>query len=672
MRLFYEVYDGAAIPNLSYSDMTRKSEIPNPKSQIDPRRQYVIGTAGHIDHGKTALVKALTGIDTDRLPEEKARGITIDLGFAHLSENVTIIDVPGHERLIKNMVAGVSTIDLVLFVIAADDGVMPQSREHLDIIKLLQIQHGIFVITKTDLANEEWLMLVEDDIRRLLSATPFQNAPILRTSAATGEGVAELRQALVKMLSTIPARQDFEVYRQPVDRVFLAKGFGTVITGTVLSGALKAGDEVEIQPSGLKARARGLQTHDEDVNEVRVGFRAAVNLAGVEAGLVERGMVLVQPDLFQPVEIANARMSVLGSSPVPIKNNQRIRLHIHTMEAFARVIIPGAPELKPGESGYVQLRLEQAVHAAYQDRFIVRQYSPQRTIGGGVVLQTDPFRFRKKYLNLFKETLQRLESEDARQRILGTMDRLQARPRKLWELKISTNLPLKELQQIIKDLLAQEILFIENISGKTYYFSREQLEEVLRRIGEALGRYHNTFPGRAGMSEAEIVSQLEKLFMPEAVRRALNLGTKIKKITKENQYYRRASFTPQLSAKDSEKYRELEARYREARFNPPTVKEIMTQLNLTRKDFKEHVRLLRDEGKLVYVDETLLFHSSVLPLIEELLRKYFQKKPEISVPEFKELTGTTRKHSIPLLEYLDTNGFTEREGDVRKPGDKLK
>lgn len=652
--------------------MKQESETRSIESAIDPRRQYVIGTAGHIDHGKTALVKALTGIDTDRLPEEKARGITIDIGFAHLSENITIIDVPGHERLIKNMVAGVSTIDLVLFVIAADDGVMPQTREHLDIINLLQIRRGIFVINKIDLANPEWLLLVEEDIRALLRDGPFGDAPILKVSALTGAGIEELRRLILQTITAVPPRRDFEIYRQPVDRVFSAKGFGTVVTGTVLSGKLKAGEEVEVQPAGLKARVRGLQSHDREVEEVRAGFRAAVNLAGVELDQVQRGMVLVQPDLYQPMETLNARLSVLKSSPIPLKNNQRIRLHLHTAETFARLIIPRAPELKPGESGFVQIRLEQPIHAAYQDRFIVRQFSPQRTIGGGVVLQAAPFRFRKKYSELFQQTLQRLESEEAQPRVLAAFDRLTAAPLRLWQIKTAANLPLEELQRVLKELLSREILFSENIGGKTGYFSREQLEEVLSRIEETLARFHRAYPGRPGMGEIEIVSQLEKIFLAEAIRRALSLGMKSKQLAKEGQQVRLASFTPQLSAKDSEKYRALETGYREARFNPPTVKEVMDRFTLSQKDFKELSKLMCDEGKLVYVDETLFFHGSVFPQIEALLREFFSRKPEISVPEFKELTGTTRKHSIPLLEYLDNNGFTEREGDVRKPGPRLR
>ncbi len=653
--------------------MPRSESFPTDKlPRLDPQRQYVIGTAGHIDHGKTALVKALTGVDTDRLPEEKERGITIDIGFAHLSKNVTIIDVPGHERLIKNMVAGVSTIDMVLFVVAADDGVMPQSREHLDIINLLRIRHGLFVITKTDLADEDWLALVEEDIRSLLQGTPFESAPVLKTSTAAGQGIDELHQEIFALLSRIPPRQDQEIYRQPIDRVFSAKGFGTVITGTVLGGRLKTGDAVEIQPAGLAARVRGLQSHDSEVPEVQIGYRAAVNLAGVEMEQVHRGMALTQPDLFRPVHILNARVNVLAGAAAPLKNNQRIRLHLHTAEVFARVVLMENKQIAPGQSGYVQLRLEEAVHAAYQDRFIIRQYSPQRTLGGGEVLQANPARFRAKFREIFLTQLNRLASDDPPARLPGAFDLLKATPLKLWEIKIATGLPLSDLQRLLKEQISAGQVFTENIGGKTYYFSREQLEMILRQVEPLLSAYHSQFPGRGGMPEAELISKFERRFPAEAIRRAVRFGEQVKRLKREEQLWRMSDFTPQLSARDSLAYADLEKEYREAGFSPPTVKEVMAKYNLSPADFKELIKLLRDEGKLVYVDPTLLFHSSVFPQLERLLQEYFKTHDHITVAEFKELTGTTRKHSIPLLTYLDTRGVTERDGDVRRPGYKLR
>lgn len=638
---------------------------------LNPNRQYVIGTAGHIDHGKTALVKALTGVDTDTLPEEKERGITVNIGFAHLADNVTIIDVPGHERLIKNMVAGVSTIDLVLFVIAADDGVMPQTREHLDIVKLLGIRQGIFVITKVDLVDGEWIELVKEEIRNLLRYTAFNAAPILTTSVATGEGVEELRKLLLETLVAIPPKQDFEIFREPIDRVFNVKGFGTVITGTVLGGGVRTGDAIEIQPSGIRTRIRTLQSHDKEVNEVRVGYRAAVNLAGVEVSQVERGDVLVQPDLYQPVEIINGKLTILQSASKALKTNQRVRLHVHTAETFARVIIPDGSELKPGESGYVQLRLEQPVHAAYQDRFIIRQYSPQITIGGGIILQTNPSRFRKKHLPNFQKTMRDLESSNLKERILASFDMHSIQPLSSMQIKLAANIPFAELEKIVRELTVKKELIAQNTGKETLYFSVDQMDLILDRIVFELKKYHKSFPNRAGMNERELSSKLERLFPVQSIQAAIRFGLDQKRITTEKQALRLADFTPQFSPKESKLLEEIKQRYLKAKFAPPTWKEALEIFGVSEKELKELMALLRSEGELVFVDETLAFHRSALEEIQRMIKTFFQKKAEMSVTEFKEITGTTRKHAIPLLAYFDSLGITERAGDVRRAGHKL-
>ncbi len=644
------------------------SEKPN----VDSTRQFVIGTAGHIDHGKTALVKALSGVDTDRLPEEKKRGITIDLGFAHLTENITFIDVPGHERFIKNMVAGVSSIDLVLFVIAADDGVMPQTREHFDIINLLHIRHGIFVITKTDLADDDWLMLVEDDIRQLLSGTAFADSLILQTSVAKSSGIDELRTQILETLANIPARADSEIFRQPVDRVFSVKGFGSVITGTVIGGQLKPGDELEIQPTGQKTRVRGMQSHDADVPEVRTGDRAAVNLANVEPHEIERGMVITQVDVFQPVTLMNVSLKMLADAPAPLKNNQRIRLHIHTAEVMARVLLPDAPKLNPGAQTFAQLRLESPLHAMAQDRFIIRQYSPQRTIGGGEVLQINPFRYRKKFAELFRETMIRLTGDDDKLRVLATFDRISAKPQSLWNIKISVNLPLADLQSHLKTLQKNQQIFAESIAGKPAYFSAEQIVAVTERVTALLAKYHQKHPGRTGMKDAEIISALSRYFPAEAIRKTLQIGVNQKTLANDSGSYRLFDFAPQLSSKDSAVYQSLERRYRDAGFAPPTVKDAIVEFGVSAKDFKEITRMLREEGKLVQVDATLLFHNNAFVKLLELLRDFFQSNNQISVTEFKDLIGSTRKHAIPLLEYLDNREITQRDGDARKAGPNLR
>lgn len=639
---------------------------------INPNRQYIIGTAGHIDHGKTSLVKAITGVDTDHLPEEKSRGITIDIGFAHLGDNITFIDVPGHERLIKNMVAGVSTIDMVLFVIAADDGVMPQSREHLDIIKLLQIRHGIFAITKCDLAEPDWLKLVEEDIRLLTAGSAFATSPIYRVSSTTGDGIEALNTALMKELEKIQPRGDNEIYRQPIDRVFSLHGFGTVGTGTVLSGEVASGDEVEIQPSGRRVRVRGLQSHDQNIKRAKSGYRAAVNLAGVEIDGLQRGMVLCRPETYQAARIVNVRLSVLKNSPAAIKNNQRVRLHLHTIEAFGRVILPHRPQLVAGEDDLAQLRLEQPIHAAVDDRFIIRQYSPQRTIGGGVILQVNPEKFRRRIVTVFDETLALLESDRPLERLLGAFDPLTCRPMKLWDLKASTNLPIDQLQKLLRAAGQEQKIFSESISGKAHYFSDRQLSMILEHITPFLQDYHDKYPGRPGLQDVELISQFEKRFPVEAIRKAIGFGEKTGRLVCEHLAYRLAEFTPQLAAADSISYQQLITIYREARYCPPTLKDAQAMIAAGPKEFKEMIKLMRQSGELLSVDEGLLFFTTTIEELKDILRNFFTNNDELSVAAFKELTSTTRKHAIPLLTYLDRHEFTSRENDIRRIGPRLR
>ncbi|MFQ5583056.1 MAG: SelB C-terminal domain-containing protein [Calditrichia bacterium] len=484
----------------------------------------------------------------------------------------------------------------------------------------------------------------------------------------SGQGIEELHQAILRTLSEIPPKKDFEIFREPVDRVFSMKGFGTVITGTVLSGALKTGEQVEIQPGGLTARVRTLQSHDREVQQVNIGYRAAVNLAGIELNQIRRGDVLVQQNIFKPVQILNARLALLKSSPKPLKNNQRIRLHIHTAEVLARVIVIEAGEIKPGTDGYIQFRLEQPIHAAYQDRFIIRQYSPQLTIGGGIILQTNPPRIRKKYREKIVQNLKMLEGDDYRSKILAGFDDVSNQPHTRMEIKISTNIPMKELKSLLDMLISQKEIFTHRMGNDVLYFSIDQVNAVLRRIEKELTTYHETYPNRPGPAEAELSGKLENVFPAGLLQIAVEQGIHRKKLTRDNQSIRLTEFQPEFSAKESKLYQEIAEHYRKAKFTPPTIKEALKLFDISPKEFKEITSLLRTEGELVYLDETLFIHRDTLVEIEDKVKTFFQKKNAITVPEFKELTGTTRKHAIPLLIYLDNKGITERDGDVRRRG----
>ncbi len=635
------------------------------------QRHFVIGMAGHIDHGKTALVKALTGVDTDRLKEEKARGITIDLGFAHLSQNVTLIDVPGHERLIKNMVAGVSTIDLVLFVIAADDGVMPQTREHLDIVQLLGIRHGVFVITKSDLADAEWMTLIEQDIRILLQPTPFCNAPIISTSIRNGAGIEHLKQAIQKALSEIRERRDDGIFRLPVDRVFSKTGFGSIITGSVISGRMRVGETLEILPEKFTARIRGLHSHNHSVDQVAPGFRAAVNLAGVEMEQLYRGQVLVSPGYYQPVERLNCRLFILPNSPTILKNSRRIRIHLHTTEVMGRVILLKSKEITAGEQGYAQIVLERKIYASHNDRFIIRQYSPQITIGGGVILETNPVHHRNRHLAVISKRLADLEGEQEENKILACFSTIRLMPQTVTNLQVYTGFSAEVLSSRLSELESGGQLFRNRISKVDYYLSREQVDQVMDDIGKVLEKFHQKFPGRAGMSLPELSSRLKKSYPEEFIKMVLTIGQAQKILRIDGELVAQERFQSQLSDPEQEQLQKIEEIIRSGGFSPPAPAEIMADLRVKEKNFREYLNILRQKERLILVEDKLWLHVDTFNHLIQQLAVFFRDNRELKVTDFKALTGTTRKNAIPLLTYLDDAGITVRDGDVRIPGPRL-
>ena len=638
----------------------------------DLERQYVVGLAGHIDHGKTALVKALTGIDTDRLKEEQARGITIDLGFAHLTQNITLIDVPGHERLIKNMVAGVSTIDIVLFVIAADDGIMPQTREHLDIVRLLGISKGIFVLTKIDLVESDWIELVEEELRSLLLGSVFENAAILKTSTETGKGISEVKRTLLELVKELQSRRHDGIFRLPIDRSFSKAGFGSIVTGSVISGKIKVGDNVEILPDKISARIRGLQSHDSKVTEVLAGYRAAVNLAGTDRINLYRGQVLTEPNYYEPVTSLNAYVQILSGAAQRLKSQMRIRIHIHTGEVLGRLILMEKKEIKPGEQGLVQIRLENPVYTSYRDRFIIRQFSPQITIGGGFVLETNPAKFRKRYKKNIVRNLLTLKDGTPPQVLLACFSTLEIHPLSPKQLHIKSGLSRNQLEGELKALMEKKkILQIEHGKEK-YYCSEAQLQLVHKKICREIEQYHKRFPGRAGITMAELISHLIKTYPEYIIKISITHGLDEKLIKQTDDYLYLSTFQSKLSGEDKVFLKEIEDRYRSAEFNPPTTVEIMDSLKIKESVFREMINILREQQRLVIIDEKLFYHIESFEKILSLSRKFFAENSEMRVADLKELTGTSRKHAIPLLTYLDSQGYTHREGDIRLAGPKLK
>ena len=632
-------------------------------AEID-KRHFILGTAGHIDHGKTALVRALTGVDTDRLKEEKARGLTIDLGFAHMGDDATIIDVPGHEKFIKNMVAGVSTIDLVLFVVAADDGVMPQTREHLDILNLLQVKSGIIVITKKDLVDEEWLELVQDDIRRLVRGTFLEQAPVVCVSSQTGENIDRLKSLIQQHLAQLPPRHDRGIFWMPVDRSFVMKGFGTVVTGSVLSGRLAVGDPVEQLPAGRVIRVRGLQKHGKPVQEVKIGDRAAINLQGVAKSEIERGHILSSPGYFHATQRIQGKLRLLAGAK-PLRTNTRIRLHLGTAEIIARVRSLQGGEIEPGTEAYVQFNLEKPTAARRLDPFVVRQYSPPHTIGGGMVLDTHPPPFRKKDPAVIQR-LQSLEHEDPeeliREQLLSTSTGMMT----VDELAGRTGMAKDSLNTVLHAMSQRgDIVYL----SKKTLMERRRLDHFVARLEQRLTEFHRQYPTKVGLRKAELGHQfgerLPALLVDAVIARAKEKGL----IRESGGMVALAHHEIQLTPEQQElKQRLLQVLYDQG-FAPDAPAELAERLQYPQEAVHAMLEVLMSEKRVVRLDEDIYLHAVRVEEAKQTLTDFLRQHGQITVPEFKSLIGgASRKYAIPLLNYFDALEITLREGDIRRPG----
>ncbi|MCL5021793.1 MAG: selenocysteine-specific translation elongation factor [Nitrospirae bacterium] len=619
-------------------------------------RYVILGTAGHIDHGKSSLVKALTGIDPDRLKEEKERGITIDLGFADLTYpdglTVGIVDVPGHERLVRNMLAGAGGIDLVLLVIAADEGIMPQSREHLAICNLLKIKSGLIAVTKADLAEKEWLDLVTDEVKGFVKGTFLEGAEVIPVSAKTGFNLDLLKETIREIALKVEPKPVREIFRLPIDRVFTMKGFGTVITGTVVSGTLSVDEAVEIQPSGLSTKVRGLHSHGKPIRTAYAGQRVAINLQGVNKEELSRGDVAVTPEAVVPSKIMDARLELLADAPA-VKSKSLVHLHITTSETIARVVLYDREELKPGESCYCQLRLEGPVVALSGDRFIVRRFSPVITIGGGTILDPSPERRRRKDSTADLEVLERegLPEKIAIKAKKAGMRGLNAHSLTGW---IKAEIPATE--ESLAMLESRRVVVRLNDT----LFHREVYEGLSRSITETLAAFHKKNPLTPGMPKEELRAQMR-------IRQeiwASWLGS-METVAVDRDVVRLKSFKA-ASAGSSEASSKILSGLEKARFQPPAKEEISETLAMPQKTMTDMLRLMSAEGSLVRINDSLYIASSVYGEMISLLRAFFSKKQEMTVAEFRDLLGTTRKYALPFLEYLDSHGVTLRVGDVRK------
>lgn len=631
----------------------------------------IVGTAGHIDHGKSALVRALTGIDPDRLPEEKRRGITIDLGFADLALDdlrIGFVDVPGHERFIKNMLAGAHGIDLLALVIAADEGVKPQTREHFDICRLLGVCNGLVVITKRDLVDDEMLALVEDEARQLIAGSFLETAPILAVSSRTGAGLDELKARLTELGKRVPPRSKDYVVRLPIDRAFSMKGFGAVVTGTLISGKITEGDELELLPVNLNVRVRGLQVHNQSVREAHAGQRTAVNLAGVDISQIERGMLLAPVGRLRPTQVVDAWIDVLPNASRAVRSRARVRFHIGAAEVLGRVrVLEGPSQIVAGDGGLVQLRLEAPMVAVHGDRFILRSYSPAETIAGGVILDPFAIKHRARDLASARELLRLLRSDERAVKFAAFVRAVGDRGLRLSDLAASTGWTDEVLARVASEVQKQGAV----VETGGVYLSRESLDRLSGAVLSELERHHKREPLARGMLRETL---REKVFARSFAEVFAGVIAKLEAdggVVSEKDIVRLSEHSVGLSAQDAELSKGIEEIYLKAGVEAPSLDEAMTKANVPaaqRAQARKILQLLLDGGKLIRIQGEMFMHPQVVQDLKGRLQAYAsQHEPDrlIDVPAFKDLAGVSRKYAIPLLEYFDREHVTRRAGDKR-------
>jgi selenocysteine-specific elongation factor len=631
----------------------------------------IVGTAGHIDHGKSALVRALTGTDPDRLPEEKRRGITIDLGFADLELDdlrIGFVDVPGHERFIKNMLAGAHGIDLLALVIAADEGVMPQTREHFDICRLLGVSNGLVVITKTDLVDEEMLALVEDDARELIAGSFLEDAPVVPVSSRTGAGLDQLKSRLVELGKRVPPRSTDFITRLPIDRAFSMKGFGAVVTGTLISGQIKEGDELELLPLTVNVRVRGLQVHNKSVHEAHAGQRTAVNLAGIDTAQIERGMVLAPVGRLRPTQIVDVWIDVLPSASRAVRSRSRVRFHIGATEVLGRVrVLEEGSQIAPGSGGLVQLRLEAPVVAVHGDRFILRSYSPAETIAGGVIVDPFAMKHRRREMDHALQLLRFLMRDERTAKFVGFVSASGVRGLRLAELAAASGWTNEVLASVASEV--QKTGSVAEVGG--LYIARDSFDRLSAAVLAELERHHKREPLARGMLRETLREKVFTHSAPElfngVIARLEESGT----VVSEKDIVRSSGHSVGLSDKDIELSKRIEEIYLAAGVEAPSLDEAMTKANVPaaqRAQARKLLQLLLDDGKLVRIQGEMFMHSQVIQDLKTKLQTYAsQHEPErlIDVPAFKDLAGVSRKYAIPLLEFFDREQVTRRAGDKR-------
>jgi selenocysteine-specific elongation factor len=630
-------------------------------------KQIVLGTAGHIDHGKTALIKALTGIDTDRLKEEKERGITIELGFAFLvlpsGLRMGIVDVPGHEKFVKHMVAGAWGIDLVALVVAADEGIMPQTREHLDICRLLGVKKGLVVVSKIDLADPELVQLIAEELGELISGTFLEGAPVVNVSSLTGEGIPQLLTTLDKLANEVQGRTSGGLFRLPIDRVFTMRGFGTVVTGTLVSGSVSVGDTVQIMPSAREGKVRGIQVHNEIAQTARAGQRTAVNLQGIGKSHINRGDVLIHPYTITPTYMVDAYLEHLPNSPRPLRNRKKQRFHIGTSSTLSTIVLLDREELVPGERGFVQLRFEKPVVAFPQDRFVIRGSSAIQTLGGGIVIDSHPAKHRRLTRDVLAG-LAILRDGKEEEVLIHHLASSGMRGMALRELRERVNIPPDRLLKLLGGLKVKgEIVAIDGDEGRLlHHLGYEQLKKkALSYILE----FHEKYPLRLGPSKEEVKSKLPKTVEAKLFHHMLRELVGLKEVLVEKDKLRLSTHRVSLRDDQERLKNKVERLFAQGGLQSPSIKELASKLSTDDSEVRNVVRLLVEEGVMIKVKEDLYFHTEAVEKLKAQLIQFLRAHHEITTAQFKELTRVSRKYAIPLIEYFDNSKVTIRVGEKR-------
>ncbi|HET6460370.1 MAG TPA: selenocysteine-specific translation elongation factor [Syntrophales bacterium] len=630
-------------------------------------KHFILGTAGHVDHGKTALIKAITGIDTDRLKEEKERGISIELGFACLTlpngQTFGIVDVPGHERFIRNMVSGASGIDVVIMVIAADEGVMPQTREHLHICSLLGIKKGLVALTKIDMVTDEWLDLVEDDVHEFLKGTFLESSPVIPVSSITGAGLEALLEALVKVASEIEGGSDAGIFRLPVDRAFTMKGFGTVVTGTLISGDIRLGEEVEILPAGITAKVRGIQIHNQSATMAQAGQRTAINLQGVEKDTIVRGHVLARPQTLKPSSRLDVYVQYLSNNNRRLKNRNLVRFHVGTNEVIGRMILLDREDMEPGAKAPAQVVLESPIVSMAKDRFVIRSYSPVTTIGGGDIVDPLPKKHKRNSGKINREIELLHNGRDAEQ-VAVIVERSGIEGIDISELRMRTGMHQNILKDILKSLSSKQQVVVLDVD-ESRVISSSVYENLQGKILMEMRAYHGRYPLKEGISKEELRSTAGQFIRPRLFNMAVRDMEKRGDIVAERENIRLSGHHVDLKGELEDLRSKIAQAYIDAGLAPPSIKGLMERYAGQKGLAESVINVMLKEGSLVKINEELYFHKDVLAMLREDYKNLLVRDGKATPASLKELTGLSRKFIIPLMEYFDITKLTIRAGDHR-------